>query len=210
MAQQRTDDITLAGTKLGPNRHICAFFHNQNEEYEVLLPFIEEGLARGEKAFHIVDPRLRDAHRQRLSGQGIDPDQLEGKKQLEIRVWDEAYLRSNGSFNQNDMLELIQDVLRAGKREGFPMTRLVAHMEWALENRPGVADIVEYESRLNHVLPQYHDPVICVYDLGKFKAATVIDILRTHPMVILGGTLQVNPFYVPPDEFLQELRARAV
>jgi hypothetical protein len=27
-------------------------------------------------------------------------------------------------------------------------------------------------------------------------------------MVILGGVLQVNPFYVPPDQFLLELRER--
>jgi hypothetical protein len=35
-----------------------------------------------------------------------------------------------------------------------------------------------------------------------------MDILRTHPMVIVGGTLQENPFFVAPDEFLRELRAR--
>ena len=35
-----------------------------------------------------------------------------------------------------------------------------------------------------------------------------MDILRTHPMVIIGGTLQKNPFWVPPDEFLRELEAR--
>jgi hypothetical protein len=28
-------------------------------------------------------------------------------------------------------------------------------------------------------------------------------------MVIIGGTLQENPFFVPPDEFLKELRQRA-
>jgi hypothetical protein len=27
-------------------------------------------------------------------------------------------------------------------------------------------------------------------------------------MVIIGGTLQVNPFWVSPDEFLRELDAR--
>ena len=36
-----------------------------------------------------------------------------------------------------------------------------------------------------------------------------MDILRTHPMVIVGGVLQVNPFFVPPDVFLQELQTRA-
>ena len=35
-----------------------------------------------------------------------------------------------------------------------------------------------------------------------------MDIMRTHPMVIIGGILQDNPFFVPPDEFLQELRQR--
>jgi hypothetical protein len=35
-----------------------------------------------------------------------------------------------------------------------------------------------------------------------------MDILRTHPMVIIGGVLQANPFWVPPDEFLRELDAR--
>jgi len=35
-----------------------------------------------------------------------------------------------------------------------------------------------------------------------------MDIMQTHPMVIIGGTLQENPFFVPPEEFLRELRAR--
>jgi hypothetical protein len=35
-----------------------------------------------------------------------------------------------------------------------------------------------------------------------------MDILRTHPMVIIGGVLQENPFFVPPDEFLREIRER--
>jgi hypothetical protein len=32
--------------------------------------------------------------------------------------------------------------------------------------------------------------------------------MRTHPMIIIGGMLQENPFFVPPDEFLRELRKR--
>jgi len=34
----------------------------------------------------------------------------------------------------------------------------------------------------------------------------VMDALRTHPVVIIGGILQENPFFVPPDQFLLELR----
>jgi hypothetical protein len=35
-----------------------------------------------------------------------------------------------------------------------------------------------------------------------------MDILRTHPMAIVGGVLRENPFFVPPDELLGELRQR--
>jgi len=48
--------IRFAGSVLGAQRHVCAFFHSADEEYRVLLPFIKEGFERGEKAFHIVDP----------------------------------------------------------------------------------------------------------------------------------------------------------
>lgn len=197
MAQNRIEDMRLAGAKLEDHRHICAFFNSQDEEYNLLLPFIKEGLERGEKAFHIVDPKLQQAHRQRLEDVGINIGDLEQRKQLEIRVWENAYLRSNDSFDQHDMLALIDEVLTNGKQEGFPLTRLVAHMEWSLQDRPGVKDIVEYESRLNNILTKHTDPVICVYDLAQFGAGAIIDILRIHPMVIIGGILHENPFYVP-------------
>ena len=61
---------------------------------------------------------------------------------------------------------------------------------------------------MNYVLPKYDDPVICAYDLSKFGASVVMDVLRTHPVVIIGGLLQENPFFVPPDQFLLEIRER--
>lgn len=35
-----------------------------------------------------------------------------------------------------------------------------------------------------------------------------MDILRTHPMVVMGGALRENPFFVPPDQLLAELSQR--
>jgi hypothetical protein len=43
--------IRFAGSVLGAQCHICAFFHSSDEEYRVLLPFIKEGFEYGEKAF---------------------------------------------------------------------------------------------------------------------------------------------------------------
>jgi hypothetical protein len=187
--------------------HACAFFHSKEEEYQVLMPFIKEGIERGDHAFHVVDAKQRAAHLQRLEQEGIDVAGAQSKGQLEVRRWDEAYIK-DAHFDQYRMIETIKDALDPARKQPGQLTRLVANMEWALEDLPGVHDIVEYETRLNHVLPAYHDPVICTYDLSRFDATVVIDIMRTHPMVIVGGILQENPFYVPPDEMLKELNER--
>jgi hypothetical protein len=200
--------VRLARSELGKYRHVCAFFHNKEEEYQVLLPFIQEGFEQGDKAFHIVNPQHRSEHLRRLRKLGIDVDRAEQSGRLEVHRWQDAHLR-DGCFDQNQMFTLIQKTLEQGKTQGYPLTRIIGNMEWVLEDCPGVTDIVEYEARLNYALEGYDDPVICTYDLSRFDASVVIDIMRTHPMMIIGGILQENPFFVPPDEMLRELRERS-
>src|SRR2546421_9210911 len=199
--------VQFAGGTLGRQRHICAFFNSIDEEHSVLRSFIRDGLDRGEKGFHIVDPDLRSEHLRRLAEAGINVGRAIDTGQLEVRPWQDAYLRGD-CFNQDAMLALIEAVLRSGAATGYPLTRLLAHMEWALLDKQGVDDLVEYEARLNYVLPKYEDPVICTYDLTKTRCTMAIDIMRTHPVVIMGGLLHENPFFVPPDQFLREIRQR--
>lgn len=206
-AESGEPPIRLAGATLGKHRHICAFFHSLDEGYKVLLPFIREGFERGDKAFHVVNPRLRDEHIRRLQSSSINVAGAEKSGQLELYTWEDTYF-PGGRFDQDKMLDLLRETFEGGKQRGRPLTRFISQMDWALEGRPGVDDLLEYETRFNHISSHYKDPVICVYDLAKFGADVVIDVMRTHPMIILGGILQENPFFVPPDEFLQELRGR--
>jgi hypothetical protein len=82
-SSESNQPIRFAGSALGVQRHVCAFFHSADEEYRVLLPFIKEGFERGEKAFHIVDPNLREEHLQRLRVAGIDVAAAEKSGQFE-------------------------------------------------------------------------------------------------------------------------------
>ena len=150
--------VRLAGSVLDRSRHVCAFFHSKEEEYRVLLPFIKEGFDQGDRAFHIVDPQHRPEHLRRLREAGIDVTEAQRKGQLEVRRWEDAYLQ-DGHFDQNRMLALLVEVLNEGKAQGFPLTRGVGNMEWALEDRPGVDAIGEYETRVNFLLPKYDDAI---------------------------------------------------
>jgi hypothetical protein len=171
------------------------------------MPFIREGMEQGDRALHIINPYLRSEHAQRIAEAGIDAARAEGEGRLEIIGWDEAPLRG-GSFNQSAMLELLPVLLNYGRARGFAVTRFISDMAWVL-NDPGSLDrLLEFECRANLALPKAGDIVICAYDLDKFPAAIVIDALRTHPIVLIGGIVQRNPFYVPPEELLKELNER--
>ena len=198
--------VRLAGRTLKETRHIWAFFHSKEEQNKVLMPFFKEGYERGEKLFHVVDARHRDEHLCACGEGGIDVEAGLTSGQLEVRTWEEAYLR-DGYFDSDRMIRVLTELLEAnrGKQK---LARLMGNMEWALETVPGVTDIVEYETKLNFVTLKYPDPIICVYDLNRHSGSVVMDVLRTHPMVIVGGVLQDNPLYVPPAEFLKELQAR--
>lgn len=199
--------IHIADGVLGKQSHICAFFNGFDEQHRVLRSFFKEGFERGDRAFHIVDPALREAHLKRLAEAGIDVEQAMATGQLELRRWQDAYLRDD-RFDQDGMLALLEDLLGSGAAAGNPLIRFVSRVEPSLVDKAGEDDWLEYETRVNCAISKYSDPVICTYDLTNFRASFVMDMLRVHPLVIVGGVLQENPFFVPPEQLLVELRER--
>lgn len=198
----------LAKVVLERYRHVCLFYSSKEEEYRILHSFIREGFPKGDKAFHIIDERNRPKHLQFLAELGIDVTTAQTVGQLEVRGWEKAHLRP-GYFDQHAMLALVEEVLTESKKKGFPFTRWVADMGWALNDLPGVGDLVEYCTRLNYVTPKHDATILCTYDYAKFDVGSIMDVLRTHPAAIIGGILQENPFFVSPDELLRERRERA-
>jgi hypothetical protein len=176
-----------------------------DEHYRVLRSFIMEGFVRGDRAFHLVDPKRREDHLERLHDAGIDVEDAMDSGQLEVHPWEDGPLHGK-RFDQDTWLAEFEQALHSGPASGYARTRFLAQMEWALVDMPGNDEMMEFEARVNHVVPRYEDVVICAYDLSKFDARTVMHALRTHPLVIIGGLLQENPFYVDPDEFLREIR----
>jgi hypothetical protein len=201
--------IHLGGINLGKQRHVCAFFQSQDQEDKVVVPFLKEGINCGEKAICALEPESRAHLLRKLSREGIEPASAEKRGQLELRELEEMYTL-DGRFNQDVMLARLRELSNQATEKGFAQTRFVCAMEWAIKYRVEIDKLLEYEARLNEVLEEIGDPVVCIYDLAQFSAGVVLDILRTHPVVIIGEAAAQNPFFVPPEVFLQELSDRGV
>jgi len=199
--------IHLAGKIVGKARHIGAFFRSKAEQFQVVAPFVKEGLKRGEKVLSIVAPTNHETHSRHLREAGVDVDRATASGHMELLSSFELYL-PNGRFEPEAMLVNIRRLLHERQQQGFPLGRFIANTDWALEDRPGVPDLAEYEARVDDLLSQHQDVVICVYDLSRFPATTIIDVIRSHPALIIGAKLHDNPFYTAPDQLVEELRQR--
>lgn len=193
-------DVRVAGSKL-EHYHICALFRSREEEYSVLQSFIQDGIHDGDKTIHICDPKLRRDHLDQLASLGVPVADCQRSGQLEVFSWDETYLKQ-GRFDPDTMLALLEEVVRTTRAEGFSRVRMLGHMEWALDEKPGVEHLIEYEAKANLLLNRLQQPAICVFDTTRFGGTTMVDVLRTHPFVIVDGALRESPFYVPPERLL--------
>jgi hypothetical protein len=109
---------------------------------------------------------------------------------------------SDGKFSTDSMLEFWDTAVGEAFEHGFGFSRAAGEMTWALRQLPGVEDLIVYESQLNRFLPKYPQVIMCLYELGRFSGEVLVDVLKTHPKVLLGGMLLDNPYYLAPDEFL--------
>ena len=58
----------------------------------MLGSFYKDGLDRGEKAAHIVDPENREEHLRRLADAGIPAQKIMNTGQLDVLPWTDAYV----------------------------------------------------------------------------------------------------------------------
>jgi hypothetical protein len=43
--------------------------------------------------------------------------------------------------------------------------------------------------------------IMCLYDLDDFGGGMIVDVLKTHKKLLLGGLVLDNPHYLSPAEF---------
>lgn len=191
--------VGVPGVDIAPGDHICAFYPTLAERDEIFVPYLREGLRTGEKCIAVLDTDDLDDLGQTLSAEF--PAMPGDKEQLDIRHSSDTYL-ADGVFATGVMLKFWEDSVSGAMADGFSFTRIVGEMTWALSKLPGVDELVSYEAKLNRFLPLFPQVVLCLYELDKFDGEVLVDVLKTHPKVLLGGILLDNPYYLEPEEFL--------
>ena len=121
--------------------------------------------------------------------------------QLELYDSDETYLRT-GSFDPDLTIDFWESRAKELMEEDeFDFIRLLGELSWLDRSDPTRAAIVRYESWADQFVSRYPMTILCLYDLRRLGSSIMVDLLRTHPKLLMGGLLLENPHHIASDDY---------
>ena len=200
--------VTVCGHRLTRSAHICAFFDSAKQRAECVAPYLAEGLANGELVYCIEEAdRCATRIAQIENAMDVPLAPFTKTRQFRLLTPEASYLEEPG-FEADRMIEALKKVLREAAQGAYPRVRTCGDMGWALRALESTDALMDYEARVNHLTEMNECTFMCAYDINLFSGRTVVDVLSTHPMVVMGDRIYENPYYVEPGDFIHSLRRR--
>ena len=195
-------------TKLKQGDHVCSIYENVGEQLAVVVPFIMDGLARGERCVYITDDRTIDEVAQALATAGLDVVHERQRGALRLLTRHDTYFRA-GEFIPQAMIDFIRDAETEALADGYTGLRLTGETTWMLLPEPGADRLIEYEALLSYLPTNSKSVLLCQYNHSRLDAPCIYDAFRTHPLTILGDRVFPNPYYELPEMVLSKDQAVA-
>jgi signal transduction histidine kinase len=190
---------------LGLHQHLCFIYETQEEQFAAALPFLRSGLERGEKCFFVADENSGAAVLNALRKAGTDVDRHLRSGALILA--NKPYVKP-GRFDPDWCIGFLSKSIQGAGDDRFSGVRTwLGEMTWALAEETEPETLIEFEAKVNHFVRDHDVRALCQYRRERFSPELILGIIRTHPVVVYGGIICQNPYYVPPEELLKPNQA---
>ena len=194
-------DLGFAEAHLPLGTHICQIYSEDAERDNALLNFLMRGLQKGEQNACFSDNVTEESLKDFFAKHGVDFDDAKRSGAFSLSRTRDVYF-PEGRFDPDIMLELLRSYHEDSVAAGYPAARVIGEMTAEINNVPGGSRLLEYESRVSILLKDHPVTAVCQYDARAFDGATVMDVLKVHPMMVVRGKIIHNPFFISPEEYL--------
>jgi len=180
--------------------HICSMHTSIERRDEVLVPYLRDGLLAGHKCVAAVgDPHFSDL--QGRLGSRAEVDGWLGSRQLQLLGVDD-YVTSPETSSVTKMIEFWESAqFPVADSGGYESVRVAAEARWWLPQVSKLSQVLQFESILNRLSQRYAAATLCMYDVRSLDGALMIDLVSTHPKLVIDGVSVRNPAYLPPQPF---------
>ncbi len=199
-------DLGLTGDLIPIGNHVAVISNSDEEIYDISALFFKHGLKDKEKVIFFPDTMSPEEFEDEMKSRGID---LSDKDSFQVTSAEEVYC-PEGKFEMDNMMTALKNSMEESLQEGFSSIRGGAEMTWALKKLDNSHQLFKYEAKLTNTLRNMPFLGVCMYNTTKFTGETIMDVLKTHPLIVTGGKIIKNPYYIPADEFLKNYTPHAL
>lgn len=196
-------DLGFTQALLPAGTHICQIYTDEMERDDSLMKFLLKGIQTGELNACFSANICRDKLAAFFSENGVSLDEVEKSGLLLRRDPHEVYFLDN-RFDPDRMIGLLTNFHKDSQQRHCTGARVIGEMSTEILKVDGGSRLLEYESRVSVLLRERPVTAVCQYDARVFDGATILEVLKVHPMMIVRGSVVQNPFFIPPEEILKD------
>lgn len=195
-------DLGFAVARVPAGTHVCHIYNDAEERNGALLRFLASGLRAGESTACFSDNVTEGMLQAHLAAEGVSLAEAQRSGRLTFAGTRDAYF-AGGCFDPDRMLDRLERFHEESVAADRPAARVIGEMPPTIADIPGGTRLLEYEARVNELLRAHPITAVCQYDAHAFGGAECMDVLTVHPMMLVRGAVVLNPFFIPPEEFLR-------
>jgi hypothetical protein len=201
-------DLSVEGKseRIPPGSHICQLYNKVAEIVGVTARLLEVGLASDEKCFFAAAPASVREMEQALDKSGINVRAAVESGQL-VFLSDRDTLLIGKRFDPYHLLSTHQTFIAQARREGWKACRISIDMTWLTADVATPEQVLKYEAASDAIFTFQNAPIIALmhYDYSKLPGALVVEMLKLHPIAVVGKFIKRNPYYVNSEQYLLKI-----
>lgn len=202
-------DLSVEGKteRIPPGSHICQLYSKVTEIPGVTARLMRVGLSLSEKCLFAAAPAQIDELREELQKLQVDVGGLIETGQLVLYGEREVFLANGNRFDPYFLLSSHQTFIAQALREGWQAVRISIDMTWLTRNIATPEQILKYEAASDAVFTFQNAPIIALmhYDYGKLQPNLVVEMLKLHPISVVGKYIRRNPYYLNSEQYMLKI-----
>lgn len=199
-------DLGFTANRVPIGTHMCLVFTDEEERKESLLKFLLSGIKANEKCTCFSEKISEETIREYFAREQISYDERKEQGAISLNGTSDVYF-AEGRFDPDRMLNTLTNYYNSSVDEGYPAARVIGEMLPEVKTVPGGERLLEYESRVSMLVRDHPVTSVCQYDANLFDGATIMEVLKVHPKMIVKGVVINNPFFVEPEDYLKVLES---
>jgi len=201
-------DLSVEGKseRIPPGSHILQLYNKVGEISGVTARLIEAGLNEHEKCLFAGSPASVRDMEEALAKSDVDVPAAIQSGQL-IFISDRDELLVGKRFDPYHLLSTHQTFIAQALREDWKAVRVSMDMTWLTDGIATPEQILKYEAASDAVFTFQNAPIIALmhYDYSKLPGVLVVEMLKLHPIAVVGKFIKRNPYYLNSEQYLLKI-----